>query len=176
MGGMKRIQVPPLTEDQLSELEELYQKTKKPRYRTRAQMVLLSAEKNLKAEEIAQIVRESHLSVLRWLKRYLAEGMEGLMDSPRSGRSTTVTEDYRKRLLEIVHRRPRSLGLEYSMWTLRRLADYLAEETGIRVSHETVRRTLAKEDIVFSRPQHTISSPDPEYQVKKRRLKKPETV
>ena len=87
-----------------------------------------------------------------------------------------MTEDYRKRLLEIVHRRPRSLGLEYSMWTLRRLADYLAEGTGIRVSHETVRRTLAKEDIVFSRPQHTISSPDPEYQVKKRRLKKPETV
>jgi transposase len=176
MGGMKRIQVPPLTEDQLSELEELYRKTKKPRYRTRAQMVLLSGEKSLKAEEIAQIVRESHLSVLRWLKRYLAEGIEGLMDSPRSGRNTTVTEDYRKRLLEIVHRRPRSLGLEYSMWTLRRLADYLAEETGIRVSHETVRRALAKEDIVFSRPQHTISSPDPEYQVKKRRLKKLETV
>jgi transposase len=61
------------------------------------------------------------------------------------------------------------------MWTLQRLADYLAEETGIRVSHETVRRELAKEGIVFSRPQHTISSPDPEYQVKKRRSKKLET-
>ena len=78
------------------------------------------------------------------------------MDAPRSGRSTTVTEAYRKRLKEVVLRRPRSLGLEYSLWTLRRLADYLAEETGIRVSFETVRRELAKEDIVFSRPQHTI--------------------
>jgi len=52
---------------------------------------------------------------------------------------------------------------------------YLAEETGIRISDETVRRELAKEGIVFSRPQHTICSPDPEYQVKKRRLKIPET-
>jgi transposase len=172
---MKRLQVPPLTAEQLTELEELYQKTKVPRYRTRAQMVLLSAEKDLKSEEIAQIVRESHTTVLRWLKRYLAEGIEGLTDAPRVGRSTTVTKDYRERLKEAVRRRPRSLGLEYSMWTLRRLADYLTEETGIRVSHETVRRELAKEDIVFSRPQHTISSPDPEYQVKKRRLKKPET-
>lgn len=172
---MKRLQVPPLTKDQLSELEELYQKTKVPRYRTRAQMVLLSAEKGLKAEEIAQIVRESHLTVLRWLKRYLAEGIKGLMDAPRSGRSTTVTEAYRQCLKDIVRRRPRSLGLEYSMWTLRRLADHLAEETGIRVSYETVRRELAKEEIVFSRPQHTISSPDPEYQVKKRRSKKQET-
>lgn len=172
---MKRIQVPPLTDEQLAELEELYQKTTKPRYRTRAQIVLLSAEQGYKAEEIAQIVRESHMTVLRWLKRYLAEGIEGLKDAPRPGRSTTVTEAYRKRLLEVVRRRPRSLGLEYSMWTLRRLADYLAEETGLRVSFETVRRELAKADIIFSRPQHTISSPDPLYQAKKRRLKKPET-
>ena len=171
---MNRIQVPPLTKEQLAELEELYHKTDKPRYRTRAQIVLLSAEHGLKAEEIALIVRESHITVLRWLKRYMAEGVEGLMDAPRPGRSTTVTEAYRERLKEVVRRRPRSLGLEYSMWTLRRLADYLAEETGVRVSFETVRRELAKEDIVFSRPQHTISSPDPEYQVKKRRLKKPE--
>ena len=172
---MKHIQVPLLTEKQLAELEELYHKTEKPRYRTRAQIVLLSAEQNFKAEEIAQIVRKSHVTVLRWLKRYMAEGVEGLKDAPRPGRSTTVTDAYRQRLMEVVRRRPRSLGLEYSIWTLRRLADYLAEETGLRVSHETVRRELAKEDIVFSRPQHTISSPDPEYQVKKRRLKKPET-
>jgi len=172
---MNRIQVPPLKAEPLAELEELYQKTDKPRYRTRAQMVLLSSEQGLKAEEIAQIVRESHITVLRWLKRYLAEGVEGLQDAPRPGRSVVVTVEYRKRLLEVVRRRPRSLGLEYSMWTLQRLADYLAEETGIRTSDETVRRELAKEDIVFSRPQHTISSPDPEYQVKKRRLKTLET-
>jgi transposase len=172
---MKRIQVSPLSAKELAELEELYQKTDKPRYRTRAQMVLLSAEKGHKAEEIAQIVRESHITVLRWLKRYLAEGIDGLKDEPRPGRSTVVTEVYRKRLLEAVRRRPRSLGLEYSVWTLQRLSDYLAEETGVRISYETVRRELAKEDIVFSRPQHTISSPDPEYQVKKRRLKTPET-
>lgn len=138
-------------------------------------MVLLSAEQGLKAEEIAKIVRESSVTVLTWLKRYIAEGVEGLQDAPRAGRTLTVTEEFRKQLLEKVRRRPRSLGLEYSMWTLQRLADYLAEQTGIRVSDETIRRELAKEGIVFSRPQHTISSPDPEYQVKKRRLKKPET-
>ncbi len=46
---MERLQVPPLTEKQLEGLEELYHKTKTPGYRTRAQMVLLSAEKGLKA-------------------------------------------------------------------------------------------------------------------------------
>lgn len=47
---MKRIEVPPLTGEQLAELEELYRKTTTPPYRARAQMVLLSAEKGLKAE------------------------------------------------------------------------------------------------------------------------------
>jgi transposase len=175
MAGMKKaIRIPALSEDERVALEQLYRKTKVPRVRTRAQMILLSAEQGLKAEEIADIVRESAVTVLTWLKRYLAEGIDGLQDAPRAGRSTTVTKDFRTCLLESVRRRPRSMGLAFSMWTLQRLADYLAEKTGIRVSDETIRRELAKEGIVFSRPQHTISSPDPEYHVKKRRLKRPE--
>jgi transposase len=172
---MEKLYVPSLSAEQKVELEELYRKTEVPRVRTRAQMVLLSAEKNLKVDDIADIVRESSVTVLRWLHRYMAEGMQGLMDAPRAGRSSILTDEFRKRLLEVVRRRPRSLELEYSMWTLQRLADFMAEDTGIRVSTETIRRALAKEDIVFSRPQHTISSPDPEYQVKKRRLTKLET-
>ncbi len=169
---MEKLYVPSLSEEQKVELDELYRKTEVPRVRTRAQMVLLSAEKKFKVDEIADIVRESSVTVLRWLHRYMAEGLQGLLDASRSGRSSILTEEFRKRLLEVVRRRPRSLELEFSMWTLQRLADFMAEDTGIRVSTETLRRALAKEDIVFSRPQHTISSPDPEYQVKKRRLKK----
>jgi len=169
---MEKLYVSSLSEEQKVELDELYRKTEVPRVRTRAQMVLLSAEKKLKVDEIADIVRESSVTVLRWLHRYMAEGIQGLLDAPRAGRSSILTDEFRKRLLEVVRRRPRSLELEFSMWTLQRLADFMAEDTGIRVSTETLRRALAKEDIVFSRPQHTISSPDPDYQVKKRRLKK----
>ena len=87
-----------------------------------------------------------------------------------------MTEAYRQRLLEAVRRRPRSLGLEYSMWTLQRLADYMAEETGLRVSTETIRLHLKAVDIVISRPQHKVSSPDPEYLVKKKRSSRNETT
>jgi transposase len=168
---MKAIVVPALNEEQKQELDELYRKAKSPRWRTRAQIVLLSSEKQMKAPEIVGIVRESQTTVQRWLKRYMAEGVEGLKDAPRPGKPPVVDQTYRERLLAAVRRRPRSLGLEFSLWTLQRLADYMAEQTGIRVSTETVRRELKKGEIVLSRPQHTISSPDPEYLVKKRRLK-----
>lgn len=168
---MKPIRVPALSETEGHKLDELYRTTKDPRLRTRAQMVLLSAEQGLKVPEIAIIVRESEVTVQRWLKRYLAEGLEGLKDAPRPGRPGAVTEAYRIELLAAVRRRPRSLDLPFSLWTLQRLVDYLAEKTGIRVTDETVRQTLKKAEIVLSRPQHKISSPDPDYQVKKRRLK-----
>jgi transposase len=173
---MKAIKLPVQSDKQLRALDELYRSTKDVRLRQRAQMILLAAEKQMVACEIAEIVRKDEQTVRRWLKRYLAEGIEGLKDAPRPGGQMTVTDAYRTKLVATVRRRPRSLGQPYSMWSLQRLADYMAEETGIRVSDETVRRHLEAEGIVLSRPQHKISSPDPEYEVKKRRLKQRETA
>lgn len=172
---MKALRLPPQSAEQIEALDELYRKSKDGRIRLRAQIVLLAAEQGMVAPQIAAIVRLNEESVRKWLKRYQAEGIEGLKDNPRPGMEATVTEAYRTKLVNAVRRRPRSLSLPFSMWTLQRLADYLAEVTGLRVSYETVRRYLALEGIVMSRPQHKVSSPDPDYEVKKRRLKRPVT-
>lgn len=175
-GSMKPIQLPPQSPEQIAALDELYRTTKDVRVRNRAQMMLLAAEKNMAAADIGTIVRESESTVRRWMKRYIAEGVEGLKDQPRPGAPAKVTREYVIELVRIVRQRPRSLGREFSLWTLQRLADYMAEQTGMRLSDESVRLYLAAEEIVLSRPQHKISSPDPEYEVKKRRLKKHETI
>jgi transposase len=172
---MRPIQLFPLNTEAIAELDELYRTTHDVRVRTRAQMVLLAGEQGLLAHQIAIIVRKDEQTVRRWLKRYLAEGVNGLQDAPRSGASGKVTTVYQEKLIETVRQRPRSLGQPYSLWTLQRLADYLAEETGIRVDAETVRLHLKAAEIVLSRPQHKVSSPDPEYEVKKRRSKKAAT-
>ncbi len=168
---MKPIEIPALSPEQLDALEELYRTTRDVRLRARTQMVLLAAERHLTAAVIAEIVRVSEETVRRWLKRYLAEGVEGLRDVAHPGAPRKVTAEYRERLVHAVRRRPRTLRLPYSLWTLQRLADHLAEQTGIRVEGETVRRHLKDAEITLSRPQHTISSPDPEYALKKRRSK-----
>jgi transposase len=170
------IQLRKLSEKEITELDELYRHTKQARMRTRAQIILLAGEQKLTAPKIAQLVRKDDQTVRNWLKRYNAEGINGLLDAPRPGTPVKVTSVYREKLISLVRRRPRSLGLPYSLWTLQRLADYMAEETGIRVAAETVRVQLKDADIVISRPQHKVSSPDPEYLVKKRRLKTNETI
>lgn len=172
---MRAIKLPPQSPEQINALDELYQTTKDVRLRTRAQMMLLAAEKGLSAPAIADIVRDDEQTVRRWMKRYVSEGIEGLKDAPKSGNPGKVTPEYIEKLVVAVRQRPRSLELPFSTWTLQRLADYLAEVTGIRVDAETVRLHLLKHEVVLSRPQHKISSPDPEYLVKKRRLKPPVT-
>lgn len=168
----KPLEIPVPTAGELDALAQLYRTTRDVRLRTRAQIVLLAAEQRLTAPAIAAIVREDDQTVRNWLKRWMAEGIAGLHDRPMPGAPPKITKAYEAQLLETVRRRPRRLEQAYSMWTLQRLADYMAEQTGIRVSYETIRRLLKAADIVLSRPQHKINSPDPEYVVKKRRLKK----
>jgi transposase len=169
----KPLEIPVPTAEEVDALDKLYRTTKEVRLRTRAQMVLLAAEQRLTAPAIAAIVREDDQTVRNWLKRWMAEGIEGLKDRPMPGAPAKITKEFEEQVCAAARRRPRSLGQPYSLWTLQRLADYMAEQTGIRVSYETVRRVVAAGGIVLSRPQHKISSPDPEYLVKKRRLKKP---
>lgn len=165
----KPLEIPELTAAEAEALDTLYRTTRDVRLRTRAQMVLLAGEQRLTAPAIARIVREADQTVRTWLKRWVAEGLEGLKDRPMPGGPRKITAEYREQLLAAVRQRPRALGQPYSLWTLQRLADYLAELTGIRLTYETVRVALKAGDVVLSRPQHTVSSPDPEYRVKKRR-------
>ena len=64
--------------------------------------------------------------MLRWLKRYLAEGIEGLQEALRPGRPAEMTAVYEPALLAAIRRYPRNLGLLFSIRTLQRLGDYLA--------------------------------------------------
>lgn len=171
----KPLEIPILTAEEVEALETLYRTTRDVGLRPRAQIVLLAREQRMTAPAIAQIVGETDQTVRNWLKRWMAEGIEGLKDRPMPGAPAKVTKAYEEQLLAAV-RRPRRLEQPYSLWTLQRLADDLAEQTGIRVSDETVRKLLKEGESVLSRPQHKINRPDPEYLLKKRGLKRPATA
>ncbi|GHO48827.1 helix-turn-helix domain-containing protein [Ktedonospora formicarum] len=79
------LEIPSLTTEELEALEKLYRTTKDPRLRTRAQIILLAGEQQLRVSVIAPIVREATQTVRNWLKRWMAEGIEGLKDRPMPG-------------------------------------------------------------------------------------------
>jgi hypothetical protein len=73
---------------------------------------------------------------------------------------------------EVVRVRPRRLGLPSSREPLARVADSMAEPTGIRGEAETVRAFQNEAAMGLRRPQPKISSPAPAYQGKQRRAKR----
>ncbi len=77
-------------------------------------------------------------------------------------------------LREMLHRSPREFGYESSLWTLDMAAETAFEEglTRRRVSHETIRSTLARLlGVRWMRAKRWITSPDPLYERKKGQLR-----
>jgi transposase len=169
------LRLKPESPEQITEIRHLYHTTKDVRIRTRAQIILLAFD-GLSAPKIAKIVDLDPVSVRKHIKRYRDEGIAGLPDKHRGGRPRIATPEYVALAIETVRQRPRALGQHFSVWTLERLITYLKEKTQITVSDETIRTHLRDNGMSFRRPQHKVSSPDPEYVQKKRRLKIPETI
>jgi transposase len=165
----------PKSDDEVTEVRTLYHTTDDIRIRTRTQIILLAFD-GLSAPKIAKIVDMSGEGVRFHMKRYRDEGIQGLSDKERPGRPRIATPEYIETALTALRRRPRALALPFSVWTVDRLLAYLTEQTGITVSDETLRTHLLAHGFSFSRPQHKISSPDPDYVQKKRKLKTPVTT
>ncbi|MGH4012854.1 MAG: helix-turn-helix domain-containing protein [Pseudonocardiaceae bacterium] len=120
----------------------------------RARIVLLAAD-GVPNTEIARRTGSTRPTVLAWRNRYLAEGIDGLRDKPRSGRPATVDE------IEVVAttladdgRPPEHLGATH--WSSR----LLAKELGI--SNATVARIWRKWGIQPDRVEAFRCTIDPE--------------
>ena len=61
-----------------------------------------------------------------------------------------------RELLRVIELDPHEVGVASANWTTGRLVTYLAQQTGIAVSDETVRQYLLAHDYVCKRPTWTL--------------------
>lgn len=90
-------------------------------------------------------------TVRDWLKRFLAWGVEGLFDEPRSGRPSTY-----RHLDSVVEAQvgqpPTCSGYVQTMWTLALLVLHLGQRFRIWISPATLRRALTRVRYTWKRP------------------------
>jgi putative transposase len=70
----------------------------------------------------------------------------------------------------LTNKTPRDFGYFRSRWSCATLAETLAWETGVRLSGETVRRTLRRVGWVWRRPRPVVGPTDPDYDRKLRAI------
>lgn len=150
---MKRVHQ--LSEREITALKRLHRQTADANVRSRCDMILWSNE-GLSPPQIARRVRFSHDTVSRYIARYEAEGIDGLVTRPRSGRPRKVTAEYEKLLLELVEQEPRAVGMPFSNWTTANLATELAARTGIEITPRQVENYLKHHDWRLRRPVRTV--------------------
>jgi transposase len=80
-----------------------------------------------------------------------------------------LSEDACQQLQHFLHQSPRLWQKNSSLWSLALLAEVAFEQglTPHQVSDETVRRALMRLKVNWKRAKHWITSPDPQYALKK---------
>jgi transposase len=107
----------------------------------RARIVLLSAD-GLEVHEISARLSVDRQLVRRWVKRYLAEGFDGLCDRKRSGRPLEIEHHVWQKLATVVVQPPEKFSWSLARWSVRALSEFLARQFGWDVSRSSISRFL----------------------------------
>lgn len=169
-GGMKTLRVRDITPEERRIIEQGLKSASAFTVR-RCQILLMSADEELKPREIGERLRCSDQCVRDALRAFEQEGTACLTTKSRARHTPQATFDVNGQewLTEVIKQSPRTFGYEASIWTLKLLAQFAQREGWSEdvVRPETVGRALRAAGITWKRAKHRITSPDENYAVKK---------
>ena len=137
----------------------------------RRSQIVLASERGEKAMDIAKTLGCDDETVRNVIKGFNQSGIAILKEGSRRPHTTQAafSSESVEQLKELLHQSPRNFGKATSLWTLG-LAAEVSYETDLvqeRVSGETIRATLKRFGMKWTRAKHWITSPDPDYERKK---------
>lgn len=149
-----------LTADERLSLEKLRLK-RSSNVGERAWYVLLSSEGHA-IPQIAERTGRSKTTVRLWLKRYLADGEQGLRSRKQPGRPAKLAPAIESALEVLMPKSPKDYGYQEAGWQVNILKDYFIGQ-GISACDNTIVCALKRKGYVFKRfskrvPEETLSS------------------
>ena len=113
-----------------------------PAMQHRARVVLLSSQ-GYRVPEIGSLVKAHPANLRKWIHRFNERGCEGLRTVHSGGPRLRFSAQQRDEIIRLAQSRPRELGLNFTRWTLHKLAQQAAKRgIVVRISHECVRQIL----------------------------------
>jgi transposase len=137
-------------------LEKFVHSSSTPQSLAMRSRIVLAAGDGSNNQQIAAALRIPAITVGKWRRSFAIDGLEGLRDSPRSGRPPRHDSDTRHRVQTRVCQQPEDQG----RWTVRTLA----AEVGLPAS--TVHAMLVAAKLQPHRIRTFTFSPDPDFEAK----------
>ena len=130
-------------DDALPTLDTVVKQTQEARIFRRAQAVR-EVVKGQRLQTVSDTLHFTYSALRKWVHRFASQGVQGLVDRPRSGRPPKMTCELEKHLNRLVDEDPLQHGSIHSQWSCRALATVLAQQTGVQIGRESVRCILKK--------------------------------
>jgi len=116
-------------------LDKVYRNERDARVKERLLLIIRVSYDKQHIESVSLELHKSRAWAYKWYKRYNDEGMKGLIDKPRSGRPSFMTEE------EIVKIR-KELSSSNTGWDTKEVMDLIEKKTGIKYHEDHIRRLL----------------------------------
>ena len=138
-----------LTTDQHAELQCRTRQTGiAPSTRDRLEMVRLS-DAGWSVPPIARHLGAHEQTVRAWIKAFLAKGFDALTNKPRGGDQSAVTPTMLEAACAEVAKGRRT-------WSAREIADWIAEQYGVRISPGRMRVHLKRAKLSYQRTSRSL--------------------
>jgi transposase len=137
--------------------------------------ILLASARGERVSHIARMLGCATQTVRNCLRDFHLRGMDSLTAGSRRPKTVQprLDESKREALRALLHTSPRTYGKPTSLWTLELAAEVICEQglTKERLSREAIRRAILSLGVKWQRAKDWITSPDPQYVLKKSSLR-----
>lgn len=133
-----------LKPQQKEQLQQALRESTCPYFRERVLMLLLMNDGKT-YQEIADFVGCSYRTVAYWCTHSEPDNLDSMKDQRQNGNYRKANDEYIRLLLDVVNKDPTELGFDSNRWSGERLANYLAQSTGIQLTGAHVRKLLKRQ-------------------------------
>jgi transposase len=130
-------------DDALPTLDTCLKQTNEARVFRRAQAVR-DVVTGHRLQTFSDTLHFPYSALRQWGHRCAHQGVQGLVDRPRSGRPPKVTDALAQHLNRLIDQDPLQHGSSHSQWSCQELATVLTRQTGTQLSRESVRGLFKK--------------------------------
>jgi len=158
-----------LSDEEGRRLQQIVRRGKHGSIRVRRAMIIMASASGTRVPAIARLVAADEDTVRDVIHAFNARGLAALDPRWAGGRPRRISEGDIEVIVAAARTRPEKLGLPFTHWSVRKLADHLASR-GIRVGRERLRQLLHARGISFQRTRTWKESHDPDKDAKLDRI------
>ncbi len=166
------VRVRRLTDAEGQTLQRIVRRGKHESIRVRRALIIMASASGTPVAAIARLIQADPDTVRGVIHAFNQRGLDVLDPQWAGGRPRRISPDDERFIVQMARTRPERLGRPFTHWSIRKLADYLADNPArvVTVGRERLRQLLRRHKLSFQRTRTWKESTDPQREAKLDRI------